>query len=129
MLNANVTVRFLKTFKSCVFCKIGWVFRKKPCNFQKSLMVTNLLYNAREIVRFLKTFKFWDLEVLKKTSVFEKNWSLLKWQKQQTCRRIDWNCNSPQKVQTSGFFKMKKKGFFEQKSGNYKKWLAVATLQ
>ena len=54
------------------FCKKGWVFRKKLWNVRKSLMVTNLLYNAKELVRFLKTFKFWDLEVSKNTSVFRE---------------------------------------------------------
>ena len=58
--------------KLCFFCKKGWVFRKKPWNVRKSLMVTNLLYNAKELVRFLKTFKFWDLEVSKNTSVFRE---------------------------------------------------------
>ena len=89
-------------------------FPKKYWVFQKSLMETNLLYNAKELVRFLKTFNFWDLEIIRKTSVFEKNWSFLKRQRQQTCRRIDWNCNSPQKIQTSCFFKIKKKGFLNK---------------
>ena len=93
------------------FFQKRWVFRKKPWNFQKSLMVTKLLYNAKELVRFLKTFKLWDLEVLKNTSDFEKNCSLSKWQKQQTCRRNDWICNSPQKIHTSGFLRIKKMGF------------------
>ena len=90
------------------FLQKKWVFRKKPWNFEKSLMVANLLYNAKELVRFLKTFNFWGLKVLKNTSVFREELNFIKWERQQTCRRINRNCNSPQKVQTSGFFSLKK---------------------
>ena len=45
-------------------------FPKNFWSFQKSLMVTILLYNAKELVRFPKTFNFWVLEVMKNTSVF-----------------------------------------------------------
>ena len=72
MLNANGTVKFLKTFKSCVFCKKRWVFRKKPWNFQKSLMVTNLLYNAKELVRFLKNVQILGVGSIKEYFGFSR---------------------------------------------------------
>ena len=56
--------------------KLG--FPKKTWNFQKPLMVANLLYNAKDSVRFVKTFEFWDLELLKNTSVFWEKLKLFK---------------------------------------------------
>ena len=70
---SNESVVFFEVFG---FFKKRWFFRKKNLNFWKQTILVNLMSNATETVKFLKTVRIWVFA--RKDGFSEKTFKFLK---------------------------------------------------